>query len=991
MKSAVHSQSHRLKKLQNEIEVLKQELDNLSMTPENRTDVQSRNFDLISSTAARMLGSITVSELFSYTLEQISFLTTDSILSLTEFNSTDNTVVIREVRCTEDDMEHIIRIFGNKPAGYTFKFTRDITTKLMHWGGLQHISGGFHELVFGKIPKSLCRQFERELGTGKIFAMPCIADNEKIGVFAIITRQQSEVLENKNIIEIIVNQAALTLKRKRSEEKLVESEQRYRQLVESTGSIIMRWDVNGTIVFINDFGSEFFGYSRKELTGRNVKILLPELDETGNNMYQLVDQIARNPVGYLHSENQNILKNGQIVWIRWENRPVLDNDGNLIEILSIGNDITQNKKTEDLLKTGHDILEAVVDNTGIGFLVTEPGGKVVLYNECLLNIHGLNKETASHLNIKDYFNYFIFQYPDGRTIPNPEMPYPMALNGIYLRNFEMKLVRCNSMSYRMIKLNSMPIYNTYGALKFIVFTMNDLTDMYERDKDLMETRQRYESLFNNATLAIQHCKIITDEEGNPVDYEMFHINNTFTKVTGITMQDVHGKKATEIFPGIEKNPFNFIGKFGNIALHGGELNEEFYFEQFGKWFSVYAYSPRKGEFTAILSDISERKNYEIELRKAKEKAEENDRLKSAFLANMSHEIRTPMNGILGFADLLKKPNLSVDTQNQYIEIINSSGKRMLSIINDLIDISKIEAGQIEIRKTSTEIHKILIELIDFFKPEAEKNGISLGLRYELPGEDFAIETDRIKLSQVITNLIKNALKYTGKGGTIEVGCRFNDEKSILFYVKDTGTGVRKELREKIFERFIQGDIPAGQEGVGLGLAISKAYVELMGGNVGLESELGKGSLFFFTIPYEGKTVPPLRSVQKENSDQTGSISSKKILIVEDDDMSYILISEILHKCNVDIIRATDGLKAVEIIKNHPEIDLVIMDLKLPGMDGIEATTEIKKIHPEIPVIVESAYAGQDEIEKSFRAGSDDYIAKPIDSEHFLKKVAELIS
>jgi signal transduction histidine kinase/CheY-like chemotaxis protein len=457
------------------------------------------------------------------------------------------------------------------------------------------------------------------------------------------------------------------------------------------------------------------------------------------------------------------------------------------------------------------------------------------------------------------------------------------------------------------------------------------------------------------------------------------------------MQDVHGKKATEIFPGIEKDPFNFIGKFGEIALHGGELNDEFYFEQFGKWFSVYAYSPRKGEFTAILSDISERKNYEIELKKAKEKAEENDRLKSVFLANMSHEIRTPMNGILGFADLLKKPNLSVDTQKQYIEIINSSGKRMLSIINDLIDISRIEAGQIEIKKTSTDIYRLLVELIDFFKPEAEKSGIMLKLNYELPGEDFAIETDRIKLSQIITNLMKNALKFTGREGIIETGCRFNDEKSLLFYVKDTGTGVREELKDKIFERFIQGDIPAGQEGVGLGLAISKAYVELMGGKVGLESEPGKGSMFFFTIPCEGKTAPPFRSAQRESTDQPEVISSKKILIVEDDEMSYILIREILHKCNVTIIRAENGLEAVEIIRNHPEIDLVVMDLKLPGMNGIEATSEIKKIHPEIPVIVESAYAGQDEIERSFRAGSDDYIAKPIDSEHFLKKVTELIS
>jgi signal transduction histidine kinase len=555
----------------------------------------------------------------------------------------------------------------------------------------------------------------------------------------------------------------------------------------------------------------------------------------------------------------------------------------------------------------------------------------------------------------------------------------------------MKLVRCTDMSSRIIRLNSMPIYDSYGGLKLIVFTMNDLTESYERNEALIEIRQHYESLFNNATMAIQHCKIVTDEDGNPINYEMIHVNNTFTEMTGITMQDVYGKKATEVFTGIEKDPFNFIGKFGKVALEGEEINDEFYFDQLGKWFSIYAYSPKLGEFTAILSDISERKYHEIELKKAKEKAEENDRLKSVFLANMSHEIRTPMNGILGFADLLKKPGISGESQKQYIEIIESSGKRMLSIINDLIDISRIEAGQIEIRKTSTEIHKILDEQIAFFKPEADKKEISLWLNYELPDIDFTIETDKIKLSQIIVNLVKNAIKFTGKGGVIEVGCKFNDENSLFFYVKDTGIGVRYDLKEQIFERFRQGDIPAGQDGVGLGLAISKAFVELMGGKVGLESEPGKGSIFFFTIPFEGKSTPVLGSLPRENQGPIETISSKKILVVEDDEMSYILISEILEKFNVEIVRAENGLEAVEIVKNIPQIDLIIMDLKLPLMNGIEATTEIKKIHPEIPVIIESAYAGQEEIDMSFKAGSDDYMTKPIDSEHLLKKVTELIS
>lgn len=258
-------------------------------------------------------------------------------------------------------------------------------------------------------------------------------------------------------------------------------------------------------------------------------------------------------------------------------------------------------------------------------------------------------------------------------------------------------------------------------------------------------------------------------------------------------------------------------------------------------------------FTAF-TDITELKVTEMELKRAKAKAEESDRLKSAFLANMSHEIRTPMNGILGFADLLTEPGISEDEQNMYIEVINSSGRRMLEIVNDLIDISKIEAGQIEIKKENTNIPRLLDELKIFFMPEAEKKGIILTGNIKLPSGEFYVETDKGKLAQIITNLLKNALKFTGKNGFIELGCMLRNDSYVFFYVKDTGAGIRKELQETIFERFRQGDRASEHDGVGLGLAISKAYVEMLGGEIGIESEPGKGSTFFFTLPYSGQSM-----------------------------------------------------------------------------------------------------------------------------------------
>ncbi len=251
---------------------------------------------------------------------------------------------------------------------------------------------------------------------------------------------------------------------------------------------------------------------------------------------------------------------------------------------------------------------------------------------------------------------------------------------------------------------------------------------------------------------------------------------------------------------------------------------------------------------AEFRDITKEKEREEEFIIAKEKAEESDRLKSAFLANMSHEIRTPMNGILGFAGLLKEPQLSDDEQQNYIDIINKSGKRMLNIINDIVDISKIEADLMKVRVSASNINEINGYILEFFKPEAEAAGISLSVVSSLTDRDAAISTDHEKVTAILTNLVKNAIKYTERGG-IEIGSARKDDH-IEFHVKDTGIGIAQERQQAIFERFIQADIdnPMAYQGAGLGLSIAKAYVEMLGGEIWVESEPGVGSTFFFTLP-----------------------------------------------------------------------------------------------------------------------------------------------
>jgi PAS domain S-box-containing protein len=394
----------------------------------------------------------------------------------------------------------------------------------------------------------------------------------------------------------------------------------------------------------------------------------------------------------------------------------------------------------------------------------------------------------------------------------------------------------------------------------------------------------------------------------------------------------------------------------------------------------------------ITRDISERKLAEQEIIKAKEKAEESDRLKSAFLANMSHEIRTPMNGILGFADLLKAPELSGEEQQAYIKIIEKSGKRMLNIINDIIDISKIEAGLIKIERKESNINEQIEYIYTFFKPEAETKKLKFSFNNALPAKEAVVTTDREKLYAILTNLVKNAIKYT-HNGSIEFGYNLkkdNETDELEFYVKDTGIGIPKERHEAIFERFIQADISdkMAYQGAGLGLAISKAYVEMLGGKIRVESEEGEGSCFYFTLPY--KTDPVLENIELQlaSSATNEKVKNLKILIAEDDEVSEMLIDSLVKSFGKEILKARTGVEAIEICYDNPDIDLIMMDILMPVMGGYEATRKIREFNKTVIIIAQTAYALAGDRENAIASGCNDYISKPINKTELLALIQE---
>ncbi len=386
---------------------------------------------------------------------------------------------------------------------------------------------------------------------------------------------------------------------------------------------------------------------------------------------------------------------------------------------------------------------------------------------------------------------------------------------------------------------------------------------------------------------------------------------------------------------------------------------------------------------------SELEQNNLALKIAKEKAEESNRLKTSFLANLSHEIRTPMNGIIGFSELIGDSDTNNELRKRYISIIQQSSKQLLSIINDILDISKIETGQIDIRKNRLIINDVLSDIYKHFLSEVRNKNIELTYQKKCTDNESTIFTDESKITRILTNLICNALKFTHKG-YIEFGYELKNN-FLEFFVKDTGIGISPENHDIIFERFRQLDLSLSRKygGTGLGLSISKELVELLGGEIWLNSELNIGSTFYFTIPYERVDE---NYVKRELDDITEPPDWSKfaILIAEDEKSNLFYLQEVLNVTNVKLFHARNGEEAVQICKDNDNIDLVLMDVKMPKMNGFEATETIKQIKPKLPIIAQTAYAMTGDKDKALQAGCDDYISKPINNSELIKIIGKTL-
>ncbi|WP_321373860.1 ATP-binding protein [uncultured Draconibacterium sp.] len=382
----------------------------------------------------------------------------------------------------------------------------------------------------------------------------------------------------------------------------------------------------------------------------------------------------------------------------------------------------------------------------------------------------------------------------------------------------------------------------------------------------------------------------------------------------------------------------------------------------------------------IMHELSEQKN----------KAEQSDKMKSAFLANMSHEIRTPMNGILGFAELLKTQDFSKEEELQFINIIQQSGDRMLSTINNIIDISKIESGNEEAQIKEINIIGIISDLLEFFMAEAREKGIELLIEGDASQAPAHFFSDKYKLTSILTNLIKNAIKFTNKG-YVKIAYQFNSAE-IEITVSDTGIGIAPEKQQAIFDYFVQADHShsSGYEGSGLGLSITKGYIQLLNGEISVQSEPQKGTSFTLSIPnaYKQNVAKEEKSLAKENTNEH-TLSDLKIIIAEDDEISYDFLKHILSGVSISLKWAKNGIEAIKTVQENPDADVILMDIKLPEINGFEATSQIRAFNKDIYIIAQTAYAQENYKQQALAAGCDDFIIKPIDKEQLIKLLSNI--
>ncbi len=779
---------------------------------------------------------------------------------------------------------------------------------------------------------------------------------------------------------ILIDQHQNQLRLRREYQRVQEN---FRQLAENNYNYLVRFDIEGDIIYQNQ---KFIDLCNLQ-SGRN-RGKINEILFVGNstiNMDIVFSQINAKRRYLSDSEDIFVDKNNNPIYVIWSFEGVFNSNNRLEDVIASGIDVTERHRLQMALDNSESHLSSIFDLAADAILIGNPQGQIIRANQRAYELTGYKENELIGKSIG-----ILFSKEELERVP---FRYDLLNQGLVVRS-ERYLTRMDG-SLTFIEMNTkrMP-KGTYSAI------IRDSSERKKYEDELRAGEERYRTLFESANDAILLLK----------DYKVLECNQKALELFEIGKEKLIGLSPWEFSPRQQKGRLysNALAiKYIDIALNGDVPHFEW--EHIASKDKIIYCEIKlnlveigQEKFVqAIIKDISEQKKNLLliadkesmlieknkklseinnELKAAKIKAEESDKLKSAFLANMSHEIRTPLNGILGFCELLKGKELDNEKAQIFIHVIEKSSQQLLELINDIIDLSKIEAKQETLHQDIFRLDDLISDLYNLYFPSATNKNLKLTVTKEVPNS-VTVMGDLLKMKQILGNIINNALKFT-QNGSIEIIYRQHGEK-FQFLVKDTGIGISEADISKIFERFRQIETELGKSsgGTGLGLAICKSLVELMGGNIKVQSEVGKGSVFIVEVPLivEACEANNQKLVLEDPIIKTINLTGKKILIAEDEAVNMLLIKSILEECNATVFEAFNGLEVVDLVEKGLTIDLIIMDIKMPKLNGIEAAIKVFEMNANIPIIALTAYAMHQEIHAIRQAGIKDIVTKPIDT------------
>jgi PAS domain S-box-containing protein len=718
----------------------------------------------------------------------------------------------------------------------------------------------------------------------------------------------------------------------------------------------------------------------------------PEIDFIGKTDFEVCpkelaekyfaddQKVIRDGKSIINKEEEGYSPEGKPIWLLISKIPIRDINGEINGMIGITTDITERKLAEETIIEERTLLRTLIDNLPVGVFVKDKEYRKIIVNpvhvkEVMGHLKYLGVNSEIDILGKTDFEVFPKELAKNFFVEDQKV----VRDGSLILNNE-GLGFSDEGNQLWLLVSKIPLRDKNSEIIGMVGVTTDITKHRQAEEALKTSEEEFRTIFDNASDGM----FVLDMEAR----KFMMCNAACSKMLGYSGDEFINLDIAAIHPS-EELPFIFEQIEKIFRGEEGVRSDIKFKRKDGTIFTAdlgptLVTIAEKRLLLIVFRDITEHLLIETELRSAKEKAEESDKLKTSFLANISHEVRTPMNGIMGFIDLLKTPNLKSTDQIRYLDIIAKCSSQLLDIITNIVEISKVESNQIIVNKTPVNFSSILNTIYTTFSHNlsADKNVI-IKLNIHSSVEECICITDEMKLIQILTSLVDNAIKYT-PDGTVEIGCQLFNSNELEFFVKDTGIGIPKESYELIFERFRQVESTLSREygGMGLGLSITKAYVELLGGRIWLDSEPGKGSTFHFTLP----CIPMIkedRSAEVSLKPENDDLSGKVILIAEDDDNNYAYLEEILLDKKVKIIRANNGKEAVEICKTNPEIELVLMDIKMPVLNGYEATNQILKFRKNLPIVAQTAYAFLDDRQEAMDCGCIDYISKPINNDQLM--------